>query len=128
MWAVNFTCLLFILLQSACTAVIAISGISAVIGLGSFATALGLSRFTGSFHADVIRIPMMILALSGSLINLYVLWRVSTLRARPASQWRVRAVSQKQRRTELFQLCLTVLTIILVISEWTAHQVIHRVH
>src|SRR5260370_29899812 len=65
MWAVNFTCLLFILLQSACTAGIAISGISAVIGLGSFATALGLSRFTGSFHADVIRIPMMILALTG---------------------------------------------------------------
>jgi hypothetical protein len=69
MWVVNFTSLLFILLQSACTAVIAFSGISAVIGLGSLAAALGLDRLAGSFHADIIRIPMMTIALTGSLIR-----------------------------------------------------------
>jgi hypothetical protein len=126
MWVVNFTSLLFILLQSACTAVIAFSGISAVIGLGSLATALGLDRLAGSFHADIIRIPMMTIALTGSLINLYVLWRVRSLRARPASQWRIRALAPKQRMSELFQLCISVLTIILVLAEWIAHQVLHR--
>lgn len=30
------------------------------VGLGSFAAAVGLTRLTGSFHADLIRIPMMI--------------------------------------------------------------------
>ena len=68
LWVVNVSSLLFILLQSACTAVIAFSGISAVIGLGSLAAALGLDRLAGSFHADIIRIPMMTIALSGSLI------------------------------------------------------------
>ena len=128
LWVVNVSSLLFILLQSACTAVIAFSGISAVIGLGSLAAALGLDRLAGSFHADIIRIPMMTIALSGSLINLYVLWRVRSLRARPASQWRIRGLSPKQRRGELFQLCLSLLTITLVLAEWTAHQVLHHPH
>lgn len=123
---INFTSLLFILLQSACTAVIAFSGISAVIGLGSLAAALGLDKLTGRFHTDIIRIPMMTIALAGSLINLYVLWRARSLRARPASQWRIRALSPKERRSELFQLCISVLTIILVVAEWIAHQVLHH--
>ncbi|WP_158791781.1 hypothetical protein [Granulicella sp. L60] len=128
MWMVNLTSLLFILLQSACTAVIALSGISAAIGLGSFAAALGLNRLGGSFHNDVIRIPMMAVALIGSLINLYVLWRVRSLRTRPASQWRIRVSSSKQRRAELFQFSISLLTVALVIAEWVAHEFLHRHH
>jgi hypothetical protein len=125
MWVVNFTSLLFILLQSACTAVIVFSGISAAVGLGSLAVALGLNRLAGGFHSDIIRIPMMTIALAGSLINLYVVWRARSLRARPASQWRIRTLSPKQRRAELFQFCISVLTIMLVLAEWTAHQFLH---
>jgi hypothetical protein len=128
MWMVNLTSLLFILLQSACTAVIVFSGISAAIGLGSFAAALGLNRLGGSFHKDIIRIPMMAVALVGSLINLYVLWRARSLRTRPASQWRIRAFSPKQRRVELFQFSISLLTIALVIAEWIAHEFFHRHH
>jgi hypothetical protein len=126
MWVINLTSLLFIVLQSACTVVFAFSGISTVIGLGSLAAALGLNRLAGTFHADVIRIPMMVIALAGSLINLYVLWRVRSLRARPASQWRVRALSPKKRRAEIFQFCISIVTIILVLSEGILHQFLHR--
>ncbi len=128
MWAVTLTSLLFILLQSACTAVLLFSGISVGVGLGSFAAALGLSRLAGSFHADIIRIPMMILALAGSLISLYVLWRVRSLRARPASQWRIRALSPKEKRKETFQFLLSVVTILLIAAEFTAHLWLHRGH
>jgi hypothetical protein len=128
MWAITFTSLLFILLQSACTAVLAFSGVSAGVGLGSFAAALGLTRLAGSFHADIIRIPMMILALAGSLSSLYVLWRVRTLRARPASQWRIRMLSPKEKRKETFQFLLSVVTILLIGAEFAAHLWLHRGH
>jgi hypothetical protein len=127
-WGVNFTSLLFVLLQSVCTATIALSGLGAAIGLGSLAAALGLNRLTGTFHTDIIRIPMLTVALTGALINLYVLWRVRKLRARPASQWRIRPLSQKQKRSELFRFCVAALTIVLVLAEWTAHRALHHPH
>lgn len=43
-WMVGMTSLLFILLQSACTAVMAISGVRVVIGLSALAAAAGLNR------------------------------------------------------------------------------------
>lgn len=125
MWAVNLTSLLFIMLQSACTAVIAFSGIGAVIGLGSFAAALGLNNLAGTFHQDIIRIPMMAIALTGSAINLYVLWRARSLRIRPASQWRIRPLTRRDKLDELFRLFVSLLTIALVFAEWISHQLLH---
>src|SRR6266481_2902502 len=99
-WLVSMTSLVFIVLQSACTAVIAISGIRVAIGLSALGAAtFGIHAPAHGFHRDAIRIPMMILALAGSVINLYVIWRIRTLRARSSSQWRVQAVSPKQRRS-----------------------------
>jgi hypothetical protein len=122
------TSLIFIILQSACTAVIAISGVRVVIGLSALAEAtIGIHSPSGGFHRDVIRIPMMIAATIGSLINLYVVWRIRTLRARPSSQWRVQAVTRKQRRSELLQIALAVVTLILVAAEWITHPMVHRV-
>ena len=85
---VGITSFLFILLQSACTAVMAISGVRVIIGLGALAAAAGLNRPASGFHADAIRIPMMAIAVIGSFINLYVIWRIRSLRSRPSSQWR----------------------------------------
>src|SRR5882757_10091404 len=99
------TSFLFIVLQSACTAVIAISGIRVAIGLSALGAAtFGIHAPAHGFHRDAIRIPMMIAALAGSLINLYVVWRIRSLRARPASRWRVQAATPKQRRSEVFQI------------------------
>jgi hypothetical protein len=128
MWAVNFTSLLFILLQSACTAVIAFSGRGAAIGLGSFAAALGVNKLAGAFHRDIIRIPMMAIALVGSLSNLYVLWRTRSLRVRPTSQWRIRPLTRREKLGELFRLCISLLAIALVFAEWISHQLLHSHH
>jgi len=89
---INLSSVIFAILQSACTAVIAISGVRVAIGLSALAAAAGIHAPAHGFHRDAIRIPMMILALLGAVINLYVIWKVRRLRSRPASQWRQQPV------------------------------------
>jgi hypothetical protein len=124
-WIIAATGLMFILLQSACTAVMAISGVRVVIGLSALAAAAGLHRPADGFHQDAIRIPMMLLAVGGSLVNLYVIRRIRSLRARPASQWRAVSVSAKQRRSETWQVVLAVVTLLLVAAEFATHRIVH---
>lgn len=125
-WLVGATGFLFILLQSACTAVMAISGVRVVIGMTALAAAAGLNRKAGGFHADAIRIPMMVIALAGSVVNLYVIWRIRSLRARPSSQWRMAPALPRTRRSENMQIALAVLTLVLVIAEYITHRIVHN--
>jgi hypothetical protein len=69
-WLIGLTSFLFILLQSACTAVMAISGLRLLIGLGSLAAATFIPGFIFSIHTDKIRLPMMAVAVLGSVLNL----------------------------------------------------------
>ncbi|MBS1801546.1 MAG: hypothetical protein JSS95_17180 [Acidobacteria bacterium] len=117
-WA-NAGSFLFALLQSGCAAFMAISGFRTLIGLGALA-----SGFYGSaqwFHGDKIRIPMMVVAFAGALFNLYSVWRVRSLRARPAAQWRVQPVSRAKLRSERLQVAMAIVTLILLAAEWFAH-------
>jgi hypothetical protein len=124
-WLVSATGLFFILVQSACTAVMAISGVRVIIGLGALAAAAGLHRPAGGFHRDAIRIPMMIVAVAGSLVNLYVVWRIRSLRSRPSSQWRVAAPTTEKRRSENIQIALAIVTLLLVAAEYATHLIVH---
>ena len=124
-WLIGLTSFIFILLQSACTAVTAVSGLRLLIGLGSLAATAFIPGFILSIHTDKIRIPMMAIAVLGSVLNLYVVWRIRSLRARPASQWRVQPVTAKQRRSETIQIVLSILTLLLVVAETLAHRVLH---
>jgi len=118
---------LFAILQSACTAVIAISGIRVAIGLSALAAAAGIHAPAKGFHQDAIRIPMMLLALFGSLINLLVIWKIRTLRSKPASQWRQQPLTRSKTNSERLQIALSLLTLILLTAEWITHPMIHRV-
>jgi hypothetical protein len=97
-----------------------------LIGLGSLAAASVIPGFIFSIHTDKIRIPMMVIAVLGSVLNLYVVWRIRSLRARPASQWRAQPVTAKQRRSETIQIVLSILTLLLVVAEILAHHVLHN--
>jgi hypothetical protein len=123
----NWSAILFAILQSACTAVIAISGIRVAIGLSALAAAAGIHAPAKGFHQDAIRIPMMLLALAGSLVNLFVIWKIRNLRKRPASQWRQKPVPASKRRAENLQMALSVLTLALLAAEWITHPIVHRV-
>src|SRR5260370_9697920 len=68
----NWSGIVFALLQSACTAVIAISGVRVPIGVTALAAAAGIHAPAHGFHQDSIRIPMMALAFLGAILNLFV--------------------------------------------------------
>lgn len=123
----NVASILFALLQSACTAVLAISGFRVLIGLSALAAAVGVNAPAKGFHQDAIRIPMMWLALAGALANLYSVWRVRSLRARPAAQWRVQPVQREKLRSERLQIVLAIVTLILLAAEAVIHPMMHRV-
>ncbi len=125
-WIVLWSSFAFAVLQSICTVFVAISGLRVVIGLTSLASALG-ARVPWRLHADWIRIPMVLLALAGALINLYAIWRIRRLRQRPASQWRVKPVSTSKLRSENLQILLAVATLALLFVEEVLHLILHHV-
>ena len=124
-WMIGLTGLCFILLQSACTAFMAISGLRLVIGVGALAAATTGVKFLAALHGAAFRIPMEIVAIAGSAINLIAVRRIRRLRARPASQWRMKPTPTKQLRSESWQIGLAVLTLLLVAVEWGFHLWLH---
>ena len=125
-WLIGLTSLFFILLQSACTAFMALSGLRLVVGVGALTAAVAGVHFLGSIHSEAIRIPMEFLAVAGSVINLIAIWRVRSLRARPSSQWRVASLTLKKKRAESIQILLAFLTLLLVGAEWAFHLYLHH--
>lgn len=118
--------LLVALLQSLCTAVLAISGIRVAIGLSALAAASGIYAPATGWHQDAIRIPMLIVATLGSVVNLAVLGWIWHLRSRPAAQWRRKELTAKQKRSERLQVVLAVITLLLVGLETWTHSLVHR--
>src|SRR6516225_9043993 len=114
------------LLQSICTAVLTISGIRVAIGLTALAAASGVYAPARGFHQDAIRIPMLIVAAAGAILNLGVLAWIWHLRSRPSAQWRRRELSPKQKRSERLQVILSIVTLILVGLEVWTHSMVHR--
>lgn len=117
---------LLALLQSLCTAVFAISGIRVAIGLTALAAVSGIYAPARGWHQDAIRIPMLICATVGALVNLAVLAWIWRLRAQGSAQWRRRALTPKQKRSETLQVILAIVTLVLVGLETWTHPMIHR--
>src|SRR5258708_24907991 len=113
---ITWSAFLFAALQSACTVVIAISGLRVAIGLSALAAAAGIHAPARGFHQDAIRIPMMVLAFLGAVINLFVIWKVRNLRSKPAAQWRHQPMPKKKRNSERFQIAPTLLPLLLLTS------------
>jgi hypothetical protein len=81
-------------------------------------------KLADRMHIAAIRIPMMLLALAGSVLNLVVLWQVWRLRRRPASSWRQSAVPKQKLASEWLQFSLSVLTLLLLAAEFVAHRIL----
>lgn len=118
--------LVFALAQSLCTAVLTISGIRVAIGLTALAAASGIYAPATGWHQDAIRIPMLAVATVGAVVNLAVLWWIRHLRARPEAEWRKRALSAKEKRSERLQIVLAIVTLVLVGLEMWTHTIVHR--
>lgn len=112
--------------QSLCTAVLTISGIRVAIGLSALAAASGIYAPATGFHQDAIRIPMLIVATVGAVVNLAVLAWIRHLRNRPSAQWRRRERSTQEKRSEKLQVAVAILTLVLVGLETWTHPMVHR--
>jgi hypothetical protein len=117
----NWSGLFLAFLQSLCSAFLALHGIRILVGLGAVVLASSAWHFAERLHVNAIRVPMMLLALLGALLNLAGLWQVRRLRSRSASAWRQQPLTPKQRRSESLQLVLSLLTIFLLMAESAAH-------
>ena len=124
--ALSGASLVFALLQSLCTAVLTISGIRVAIGLSALAAAGGIYAPAQGWHQDAIRIPMLIIATLGAVVNLAVLAWMRHLRSRPSAQWRRREPTEKEKRSERLQMLLAVVTLVLVALETWTHPMVHR--
>jgi hypothetical protein len=118
---------MFALLQSVCTFFTALDGLRLLIGAGALAAVIQAGAFWDHFHANWIRVPMVVLAFVGSLLNLLILRRIWRLRNHPAAHWRRVPVSPRKIRMERVQFALAVITLALVsIEEVTHFRTFHR--
>ena len=124
--AVGGASLIVAIAQSLCTAVLTISGIRVAIGLSALAAASGIYAPAKGFHQDAIRIPMLILATVGAIVNLAVLAWIRHLRSRPSAQWRRRELTSNEKRSEKLQIAMAILTLVLVGLETWTHPMVHR--
>ncbi len=105
----------------------ALSGLRLAIGLGALAAVVvGAKGPATGLHQDAIRMPMMVLAVLGACINLYMIWRVRSLRKRASSQWRRLPVAPRRLWGERVQLTLAVVTLVLVLAEFLSHHYVFR--
>jgi hypothetical protein len=114
---IGWSAFFFALLQSVCSFFAAVDGVRLAIGIGALAVSAGVGATLDWLHADRIRLPMIVLALLGSALNLVVLWQIRRLRSRPAAQWRQTPASPRKIRMERVQLALSIMTLILIAIE-----------
>lgn len=115
----------FAVLQSICTFFAAANGLRLAIGVGSIVLSAGAGAMVRGFHADALRIPMVVFALLGSIINLAVLGQIRRLRNRGSAQWRQRPLSAHKRRMERTQFALAIVSLVLVAVEEALHLHFH---
>ena len=119
--AIAWTSLAFAVLQSVCTFFAAMNGLRVGIGITSLMLASSTAAAIDHFHNSWIRVPMIVVAVVGSLINLMVLWQIRRLRKLPAAQWRQTTPKPSKLRSERVQLVLSIVTLILVALEERQH-------
>jgi hypothetical protein len=121
-FAIASSAFVFSILQSVCTVAVAINGVRLVIGAAAFGLTTAIDGRLERFHQVTwLRIALMVGALLGSLLTLWVVFRVRKLRSRPAARWRARPLSPAVRRAERLQVGLAIATLVLVGVEEYLH-------
>src|SRR6266852_2652352 len=106
-------------LEALCVFAVAMARAGFVLG-GSSAVVASWANF---FHRDIFRIPALLLATVGALINLYLLWNARRLRNAPAAAWRKRPRTSRERWRIGLVFWLSVLTLATVAAEVYFHRV-----
>jgi hypothetical protein len=120
--AASSSALFFAVLQSVCTAVVAINGIRFALGMGALLMNVGIGSFLFRFHhIEWLRIVMTWGAVLISGVNIGVVWQMRRLRNRPSARWRARPLKDGELRKERLQLWLSLATLVVVAVEEYLH-------
>ena len=68
----------------------------------------------------------MLIAAFAAALNLFVIWQMRRLRARPAAQWRIKPLTPARLHSERWQIVLAVLTFVCLAVEETRHWAEHH--
>jgi hypothetical protein len=126
--AIGWTSLTFAILQSVCTVLIGLGGARLLISVLSLAAASSVFARMDALHRDGLRIPMMIFACVGAILNLIVVAQIRRLRNRPSARWRINLSSQPTKlRQERWQIAMSIATLALLVCEEIFHHFhVHR--
>lgn len=114
--------LIISIVEAVCVFAVAAAKTGLVLG----SAAVALTGWTLSLHQDVIRIPLLLIAIVGSLINLYLLWRAHRLRTAPSAAWRRRPLTTREQWRIALVFSLSVVTLGLGIAEIYFHRLLHH--
>ena len=105
------------LVEGACAILVASASAKLFVGLGALAGAVKASRL----HADIIRIPVLLVSAAAAVIMLVVLWNAWRARNRSAARWRKRPMTIREKFSFAITLLASVLTLALVVGEAIEH-------
>jgi len=102
-----------------------LSGIRTALGFSSLIAATAAGPATG-FHANKFRIPMLVIAGIGAVVNLLLFWNAERLRRNPSARWRMRPLTRKESLGRWMQISTSVLTLLLIAVELFTHTLFHH--
>ena len=109
------------LIEGACAILVASASAKLFLGLAAVAGAVKASRL----HADIVRIPVLLVSAAAALITLLVLWNAWRARNRPAARWRKRPLTWREKFSFAVTLLASVMTLALVVGEAIEHPIFH---
>ena len=108
-------------IESACAILVASASAKLFLGLGAVAGAVKASRL----HADVVRIPVLLVSAAAALITLLVLWNAWRARNQSGARWRKRPMTLREKFSLAATLLASVMTLGLVVGEAIEHPIFH---
>jgi hypothetical protein len=111
--------------ESICVVAVGLSGVRVALGLSSLIAATAGGPAHG-FHRNGLRIPFLVVGTVGALLSLLLLWNEERIRKNPSAAWRVRPLTEQQRRRRWLQLGLAIATLLLVALEVITHPLFHH--
>lgn len=114
----------FAIAQAACATSVFLKSIAVVLGISVVSAAGALELF----HGHIARIILVLFAVSGAALNLYLVWNTLKLRRNPAARWRQRPLTTGERRRTTIAVATSLLTFVVLGLEVWAHFLLHPMH
>lgn len=118
----SWTVLILAFIEAACVFSVAVAKAGIVLGSGA-ALLMGWSL---ALHRDAIRIPVLLMAIVGAGINLYMSWKRWRLRSSPAAAWRKKPFTQREKLRIGLVLGLSIVTLVVAVAEIYFHRLLNH--